>query len=397
MNVLFLSWWFPYPPDNGSRMRIYNLLRQLSRDHAITLLTFSNDPTAAAAHLPALREFCADVHVVQRIPFTPGRWQALRGLLSLWPRVFVETYSQEMAEQVAQRADKHDVVVASEVWTSRYALVAGNQPKVLEGLEIAPFYEGRGLKQDLFWQLRHRPMWWKFRRLVRRLVRQFDAITVASEQEALLIDLVAPTHNSLKIVPNGVDLSLYDGDFGPPEADTLIFPGALTFFANYDAMAYFLEEIYPIVKARHPQTTLRITGKTDGVDLSALPADDGVIFTGYLDDIRPAVAQSWACVVPLTVGGGTRLKILEAMALGTPVVATSKGAEGLDVRSGEDILIADEAQDFANAVLRLLDSQSLRTKLAARGRRLVKERYSWETCVQNLEQSLQQVVGQGIE
>jgi len=396
VKVLFLSWWFPYPPDNGSRMRIYNLLKQLSRNHTVTLLTFSDDPATDSVHLPVLREFCAGVQVVRRIPFTPGRWRALRGFFSLWPRFFVESYSREMEELVTQRADVHDVIVASQVWTHRYALAAANRPKVLEELEMAHFCECHKWARDFFWQLRCRPMRWKFRRLVRWLARQFDAITVASDQEAQLLDEITPMHNLLTVVSNGVDLPLYDGTFGQPVPDTLIFPGALTFYANYDAMSYFLEEIYPRVKAHQPQTVLRITGKTDGVDLSALPASDGAIFTGYLDDVRPAIAQSWACVVPLRMGGGTRLKILEAMALGTPVVATGKGAEGLDVTPGEDVLIADEPGAFANAVLRLLTDQALRARLAANGRRLVEKRYSWEMCAQKLEQSLYQVTGQNI-
>jgi glycosyltransferase involved in cell wall biosynthesis len=332
--------------------------------------------------------------VVQRIPFAPGRWRALRGFLSLWPRFLVESYSQEMMGLVLQQAGKHDLVIASEFGMSRYALAVDDWPRVLEDLEMAPFYEGHTFQQDFFGRLRYRPMWWKFRRLVRRLACQFDAITVVSDQEARLLEEIAPTHNLLKVVSNGVDISLYDGDFGQPVPGSLIFPGALTFYANYGAMAYFLEEIYPLVRMHRPQTALHITGKTDGVDLSALPADDGVIFTGYLDDIRPAVAQSWACVVPLKVGGGTRLKILEAMALGTPVVATSKGAEGLDVTSSEDILIADEPAKFAEALLRLLSDEVLRAKLAANGRQLVRERYSWETCAYQLEKLLHRVVNQ---
>jgi len=123
-----------------------------------------------------------------------------------------------------------------------------------------------------------------------------------------------------------------------------------------------------------------------------LPLGSGAELTGYLDDIRPAVAQSWACVVPLRVGGGTRLKILEAMALGTPVISTSKGAEGLDVTHEENVLIADSPNDFAQAVLRVLEDKTLRTKLSANGRRLVEERYSWKMCASQLEQLLHQVV-----
>jgi glycosyltransferase involved in cell wall biosynthesis len=123
-----------------------------------------------------------------------------------------------------------------------------------------------------------------------------------------------------------------------------------------------------------------------------LPLSEGVILTGYLNDIRPCVAQSWACVVPLRVGGGTRLKILEAMALGTPVVSTSKGAEGLEATHGDDILIADMPAEFADAVLRLLDDKALRARLAANGRRLVESRYGWEVIGEKLDQLLRKVV-----
>jgi glycosyltransferase involved in cell wall biosynthesis len=130
----------------------------------------------------------------------------------------------------------------------------------------------------------------------------------------------------------------------------------------------------------------------DGVPVDRLPANDGLVLTGYLDDVRPTVARSWACVVPLRVGGGTRLKVLEAMALGTPVVSTSKGAEGLEVTSGEDILIADEPADFADATLRLLDDPALRAELAANGRRLVRGRYGWDQIGEELNRFLHQVV-----
>jgi glycosyltransferase involved in cell wall biosynthesis len=122
---------------------------------------------------------------------------------------------------------------------------------------------------------------------------------------------------------------------------------------------------------------LHITGSTQGVDVESLPMDAHVILTGYLPDIRSVVASAWICVVPLRVGGGTRLKILEAMALGTPVVATSKGAEGLDVTPDKNILIADEPDEFAAKTLRLLREQDLRNRLADNGRRLVEEKYGW--------------------
>ncbi|MFW6116436.1 MAG: glycosyltransferase family 4 protein, partial [bacterium] len=196
----------------------------------------------------------------------------------------------------------------------------------------------------------------------------------------------------LVLVPNGVDLETNSGDFGAPEPDTLIYPGALTYSANFDAMEFFLQDVFPLVKSQRPNAKLRITGRYDGAPTERLPLGDGVELTGYLDDIRPTVGQTWACVVPLRTGGGTRLKILEAMALGTPVVSTAKGAEGLRVSPGEDILIANEPAEFAAHVLRLLDDEALREKLVANGRNLVEARYRWDRIGERLERFLRRVV-----
>ncbi|NIV37258.1 MAG: glycosyltransferase [Anaerolineae bacterium] len=180
-------------------------------------------------------------------------------------------------------------------------------------------------------------------------------------------------------------------DFGPPEADALVYSGALTYSVNFDAVDFFLREVFPLIQAKRPTVKLSVTGKLEGVPIDRLPANDGLVLTGYLDDVRPTVARSWACVVPLRVGGGTRLKILEALALGTPVVSTSVGAEGLKVTPGVDILIADEPTEFADATLRLLEDPGLRAELAANGRRLVRERYDWDQIGEQLDRFLRQV------
>jgi glycosyltransferase involved in cell wall biosynthesis len=220
-----------------------------------------------------------------------------------------------------------------------------------------------------------------------------DGCTVASQQERQLIRDIVPGYRSLAVIPNGIDLQRYVGDFGPVESDTLIFPGAVTYKANFDAMRFFLQKVFPRIRTARPGAVLRITGRTDGVDLKRLPLGDGVILTGYLDDVRPAVAQSWGCVVPLRLGGGTRLKILEAMALGTPVVSTSKGAEGLEVTPGKDILIADEPAELADTILRLLNDRVLRTKLAIEGQQLVTQKYGWDRIARRLDRFLCEVVG----
>jgi glycosyltransferase involved in cell wall biosynthesis len=212
---------------------------------------------------------------------------------------------------------------------------------------------------------------------IRRSLRQFDACTVASPAEQALVRAVAPHTGRIAVVPNGTDLerNLFGGD--PPEPDSLIYSGALTYYANFEAVEFFLRDIFPLIRAQRPGATLRITGKLAGVPTEHLPQDPAVTFTGYLDDIRPSIARSMVNIVPLRAGGGTRLKILESLALGTPVVATPKGAEGLDLVPGRDLLIAEKPADFAQAVVSLLAHPELRETLRRNGRKAVEARYDF--------------------
>jgi sugar transferase (PEP-CTERM/EpsH1 system associated) len=394
MKILFLSSWFPYPPDNGSRIRIFNLIKQLSKEHDITLLSFSRDGEVTEDRLKTMQRYCSTVQAVPLAPFRPTSFRSILGLFSPRPRSFVDTYSRRMQRLVerTRREGDFSVVIASEIDTAPYAVTLEGLPRISEEVQLATFREQYTSQSRVGLRLRYGLMWWKTRRFTAHLLRQFDGCTVASQQERANVLSIAPSCWRVVVVPNGVDLDQYRGDFGTPEPGMLVFPGALTYQANFDAMEFFLHQVFPLVKAKCPGVTLRITGRTDGIPVDRLPLDESVILTGYLDDVRPTVAQSWACVVPLRVGGGTRLKILEAMALGTPVISTSKGAEGLEATPGENILIADDPAQFADTVLRLLDDPVLRTKLAVNGRRLVHKQYGWEHIAKKLQQLLCQVV-----
>jgi glycosyltransferase involved in cell wall biosynthesis len=258
-----------------------------------------------------------------------------------------------------------------------YVAALSTVPKILEDLELTMLYERFAKERRLLKRLRGGLTWWKLSHYVADLLPVFDGCTVVSDRERECVLQVSPGYGPIGVVPNGVDVVHFAGDFGAPEIDTLVYPGALTYSANLDAMEFFLGKVFPLIRAERPDVRISITGKTDGVALDRLPRDDGVVLTGYLDDVRPTVARSWACVVPLRVGGGTRLKILEALALGTPVVSSSKGAEGLDLIAGRDLLIADGPADFAAAVLRLLHEPALRETLSRNGRRAVEAAYDW--------------------
>ena len=181
-----------------------------------------------------------------------------------------------------------------------------------------------------------------------------------------------------ELIPNGAEVTPPAAVYGQPAPGSIIYAGSVTYAPNLEAVEYFIHEILPRVRAAVPGVVFTVTGRTDGVDIDGLRDDEGVRFPGLLDDIRTAIAQSWLSVAPIRSGGGTRLKILESLALGTPVVTTSKGIEGLRLEDGLHVLIADEAPAFAANVVKLLGDPELRRRLGEEGRREVALHYDWD-------------------
>ena len=379
MRILFLSRWFPYPSDNGSRLRIFNLLKYLSSRCTVDLISFASEPVTDEG-LAAMRKYCERVDVVRYRPFQSTRWTALAGYFSSRPRSVIDTYSVEMQRRVEQvwREQPYDVVIAGQIDVAPYALALPNVPRVFEEVEVGKFYERYVDERHPLKKMRMGLTWSKTSRYMADLLRGFDGCTVVSEREREYVRQIAPGYqpSRMHVVPNGVDLAR-PTDFGAPQADTLVYSGALTYYANWEAVEFFLREVFHLIRAKRPGVQLTVTGRLDGVPVDRLPNRDGTVFTGYVDDVRPVVARSWVSIVPLLTGGGTRLKILESLALGTPVVSTSKGAEGLDLVPGRDIVIADEPANFANAVLCVLRDADLRETLSRNGRRAV-TRYDWQ-------------------
>jgi glycosyltransferase involved in cell wall biosynthesis len=400
MRILFLSSWFPYPPTNGAKIRIYNLIQQLAKHHEIDLVSLARTISVeeARSHIPFLNQYCRTVEVTAAQPFVPGSFAAYKGFVSTRPRSIVQTYSAEMAQLVEDRvrSNAYDVVVASEVGApalvSLLACRVGGVPKVLDALEVALAKDAYKGSTSPLHRLRRGLTWFKLRRFSKEMLLQAEACTVPSQQEKQNLLEIVPTHSLIEVIPHSLDLTYYTGSFGSPKPKSLIFTGSFTYHANLDAARYFLEEIFPRIRTGSPDVSMQIAGSTDGADLNTWPVDDSITFTGFLKDVRPSVARSWLSVVPLRVGAGTRLKIIESMALGTPVVSTSKGAEGLEVIHGENVLIADEPEQFAQAVIELVQNPELREKLSIAGLRLVTDRYGSEVMGRDFDALLDRVV-----
>lgn len=378
MEILFLSRWFPHPADNGSKLRIAQLLAGLARSHRVTLISFTEDSRTPAdlRSVPGLDRI-SEVHALPWREFHPGSVRAVLGLLHPTPRFLLDTFSADMASLIGDTAARRrfDLVVASQLSMASYHASFKGIPAIFEEIELGVFHDqaatSRGLKH-----LRHALTWYKIKGYFSRLIQSFQACTVASVRERELFVRSFPAHSrKVEVVPNCLSLEEYQGIKPVPTPNQLIFTGSFKYRANYDAMLWFVGEVFPLILGRIPDARLIITGDHQNLPL---PGVTNIVLAGHVGDIKTLIASSSVSLAPLRVGGGTRLKILEAMALGTPVVSTSKGAEGLAVQNGEQMLIADTPEAFSAGVVGILENPVQRMQLSNNARRFVQEHFSWD-------------------
>ena len=379
MKILFLSRWFPSPPDNGSKIRVLHLLDGLAQVHQVDLISFSDRPEvdAAAAEAYAAESGCRSVKVVPWKNFDPGSRRAALGLFTLQPRSVLDTYSPVMEAEIrtALAAQDYDLVITSQWQMNAYRKCFARTPTLMEEIEVGVTHGHFADAHSAPAKLRSGLTWLKHRAYLAGLLDGSQPCTVVSAEEKQLLLKIVPEHTAIHVIPNGLQLRDYLRYDEEPEPNSLIFTGSFRYRPNYEAMVWFIEQVYPRIRAEIPDVHLRITG--DHAQLP-LPNYDGVTLTGYVDDVRTLIRRSWVSLAPLLTGGGTRLKILEAMALRTPVVSTSKGVEGLDAVAGSQILTADAPEKFAQETIRLLRDRDLRAKIAANGFEVVRCKYDWQ-------------------
>ncbi len=391
MRILALTSWWPEPADNGIKLRIRHLLRALARHHDIHLIALTHD-CASISQRQEIDQLCASAMVLSAPQRNPRRQDVIASLWHVQPAsVRVRWNPQWSAVVRAQAAAlKPDIVLSIELATAIYAREISSVVRILDDPELAGLSAWRQASSAPG-KLRAWLTWQKQRSYVRYLLRSFDACSVVSDAELDLVRPLAPSDTRLAVIPNGADISGGTGDWGEPQPDTLIYPGSLTYRANLDAVQYFLRDIFPQIRQRRSGVRLRITGRAEPEQLAALPSCDGVDVLGFVSDVRTEVARAWCEVVPLREGSGTRLKVLEALALGTPVVSTSKGIEGLALEHERHVLVADSPESFATATLRILECPELRARLAEAGRRRVAELYDWRVIGERMSDLINEV------
>jgi len=387
-----------WPLTSGGRQRSFHTLAQLARRHDVTVVTThapGEDGGRLAAELPARA-------TVISVPFAPPKQGTLRFAASLaaswctadpvdlhkWTSAGVRRAASTL---LAERT--FDLVVADFLSAVPNVPRSTRCPTVLFEHNVEYLIWKRLCDLETRWW-RRLPLAIEWRKLRRREIQACRAasmtIAVSDDDARRLADL-APGARVLS-VPTGVDVDYFTPGGGPQVPNRLVFSGSMDWYPNEDAMLHFVEAILPLVRREVPDASLTIVGRRPSAKVQALARQAGVQVTGTVDDVRTYVGEAPVYVVPLRAGGGTRLKIFEALAMGKPVVSTTVGAEGLALQSGRDVVIADTPEAFSAAVVRLLREPAEREAIGAAGRALVEARYSWASVTRAFERGLQDAV-----
>jgi len=382
--LLFLSQTLPFPPDGGAAIRAYNVLRLLAREHDVTALCFYRRATTPdlAGSVAALRSIASTVEVFpieQEHNRTRLAWDHGRSLVT--GRAYT-VYAYESAafraallEQL--RSTHFDLVHVESLDLSGYLPLLAEQTVILghQNVESALLRRRAANEPSVARReyLRHQA------RLTEREERRWIthvALNVAvSDSDARDLAALAPAAQ-IVVVPNGVDVEKF-APAASTERSGIAFVGGMSWFPNADALEYFAQEILPIIRAKDSGVSVTWVGRASASEIERY-ARNGIRLTGHVDSIQPFVDGAACYVVPLRIGGGTRLKILDGWAMGKAIVSTSIGCEGLDAIDGKNILIRDDPQSFAAAVIAVLRDSALRASLEREGRITAERTYSWE-------------------
>lgn len=404
MNILWLNANLLLPLDKGGKLRTWHVMRHLAARHEITYLSFC-DPGQPPADHEGMREVCAHLHTVPRTDPAKGTLRfyadAARYLVDPVPYGVAKYRSEAFRSTLARllREQRFDAIVCD------FLVPIVNMPERLPcpGILFTHNVEAEIWRRHAenagnpLSRLLLRQQWDRMLRFERRALERFDLTLAVSEADRDTFARLYPDalRTAAHVVQTGVDTSYFVPAPAPERRAHLVFTGSMDWLPNEDGMLYFVREILPRIRQVEPEATLSIIGRAPTPAVRRLADTAGIEVTGRVDDVRPHIAAGAVYVVPLRIGGGTRLKIFEAMAMGKAVVSTTVGAEGLPVTAGQDIVIADEPARFAQAVVHLIRDVEARRRIEEAARRIVVDRYDWSAVAQDFENALGRVVADG--
>ena len=393
MNVIVVTAQLPYPPRSGVTVRVYQLLRQLVRRHNVTLLSCA-EPAQRDAVMELRKEL--PVVVIERSQQSRAakRSHQLRSLVSMQPFSSRQAYSEDLQRTLDELCAATSCDVVQIEGTVLGGLSVPSAVRVVldeHNIDYEVFERMCEAERSLIRRLYNRWEYERVRRFEQDCWRRIDGCVVTSEREEPVVQSVAPD-TATAVVPNAVDLEYFMPSRDAVEPNSVVFNGTLGYRPNVDAAFHLVDEVWPLVLERCPDAELTIVGRASDADRRRLTRP-GVAVTGEVSDIRPHIQRAAVVAVPVRMGGGTRLKVVEGLAMGKAMVSTSLGCEGIAVRDGEHLLIGDGAREFAARLLECFADPGLRDRLGAAGRRLTEEEYSWDLAGEQLDALYGRVAG----
>jgi polysaccharide biosynthesis protein PslH len=398
MKILWVKAGGLVPPDTGGKIRSYNILRQLAKHHAVTFFSFyvahENDVHAELRQifqrviqipleLPSAKSagelLDYAVHLFSREPYT----------LTKYCRPLVRTKLCALLQQ-----DKYDVILCDFLFAAGVIPWDWPCPKVLfaHNVEAVIWQRHYEVARNPLWKALSWLEWKRMAATEQRYLQKADHVIAVSENDRDAFSRFLDPQK-LTVTATGADTEFFQPSGEKEIPNSLVFTGSMDWLPNEDGIFYFASEVLPLVRRQAPDVTLCVVGRKPSQRLRELASRvPNIQLTGWVEDVRPYLAQCAVCIVPLRIGGGTRLKIFEAMSMAKAVVSTSIGAEGLPVRNREHLLLADDSATFAESALRLLGNASLRAQIGQAARHLVEENYSWVMVSKGFAEVLENVV-----
>ena len=396
LTILWISHFVPYPPKGGCFQRSYNLIKRIAAVHDVHLIAVKHksgthpEDEIREAHTELSRH-CKSVQILDISASTTAPQLALRGMASVlsWSPLTATIYrSEELRKQVRAlvQREKIDAAHFDAISLADYLEDVGDVPTVMTHHGAESFMIRRridnekNLGRKMFFWLE----WHMLRRYEARMCPRFSMNVTMSKLDQDILASIAPDAR-YTVVPNGVDLDFFAPVQGARRPNSIVFAGRLDQYSNRHGMLRFMNEAWPAIRRAHPDAVIDVIGSNPPKEIEALgKVDANVRVHGFVPDVRPYFARAAVAICPIWDGGGTRIKVLDGLGQGMPLVATSIGAEGIDVVPERDLLIADTPAEFARQISRIFTDDSLRQRLEVNGRRLVETVYSWDSIAQKL-------------
>ncbi|NOX56289.1 MAG: glycosyltransferase [Planctomycetes bacterium] len=390
MRILFLQKRLLFPADTGCKIRTLNVVRHLAKWHEVVYLC--NILPEERPYIGQMQELGVRLEAIPWREAPRGSVRFYRDLalnvFSAYPFNVAKDYDRRLRRRAQELLgqDRFDVLVCDFVQMARNCLGLNGAPKVLFQHNVEAQVFQRIAQTSPSWLRRAyvHMQWRKMHRFESLAGRDFDAVIAVSDQDRKIFEEVYCWRH-VRVIDTAVDLDHFQPSDVPERPGLVVFVGSLDGLITQDSMAFFLREVWPLVRRQCPDAKFRMVGRNPPAKLQRLHGQDGIEVAGSVPDVRPHLAKAALVVVPIIAGGGTRLKIFEAMAMGKPVVSTTIGAEGLPVHDGEHLVIADEAREFAETICNLLRTPERRKELGQAALEYVRHRFGAERVARQFE------------